>query len=76
MIDTVAVIVVAYAAIGAFVVAVAGDWQDRKTGPQADWVMIALGWPVFVVVVALMLLLGVVLPLWDEIDFWSLLRRS
>jgi len=40
---------------------------NSEMPPEPDWFVIILAWPVLVLVLALMLLLGVVLPAWGEI---------
>lgn len=59
--------VLAYMAIAIAVVFMFEKWEKKQRTPKADTVVVALGWPVLVVVVGLMLLLGVVLPAWGEI---------
>lgn len=40
---------------------------NSEMPPEPDWFVVILAWPVLVLVLALMLLLGVVLPAWGEI---------
>jgi hypothetical protein len=76
MINAAGVFGLAYVAVGVAIAVTVKRRTDLETYAQPDWFVVALGWPLLVVIIALIVLLGVVLPLWDEIDFWSLLRRS
>jgi len=76
MLNAGGVFALAYFAVGVVIALIVNRRREPETDPELNWHMVVLGWPLLVLVVALMLLLGVVIPLWDEINWRSVLGRS
>ena len=76
MINAAGVFAAAYFSIGAVVSVFLRHRSKLDKQTQPDWVVVALAWPLVLFVVSLIFLVGVVIPLWDEVDVWSPLKRS
>jgi len=76
MINVAGIFAVGYFFTGAMVSLLLRHRTNLDKQTQPDWVVVALAWPLLVFVVALIFLVGVVIPMWDEVDVWSPLKRS